>query len=189
MRSVLRSIATGGRQPFFEQLAARTFPGAEQVRREVREEHDPDRPLLLHIVCRSPGFASFTGALVDIDQLAPALNLRKMYVSPGPRRFSLYIDTALFETATFRLHLPANVRLRNRANDLEESSRFGAYAVHFRQPTPRAIEISRSFHIPVQVVQPAQYEDFAGFATRIDDAERQRLTLERFEISASARSR
>ena len=186
MRSVLRGFATGGRQHFLEQLAMRIFPGAEQVSGEVREEHDPDRPLVLHIVCRSPAFVSFTGTMADIDQLAPALNLRKMYVSAGARRFSLYIDTPLFEAAIFHLHLPANVRLRGRANDFDERNRFGEYAVHFRHLTPHMLAMSRCFHIPVQVIPPGMYADFAGFATRIDDAERQRLTLERIEMSASA---
>jgi len=39
------------------------------------------------------------------------------------------------------------------------------------------IEIQRSFEIPVQVIAPERYPDFARFAGRIDDAERQRITL------------
>ena len=40
------------------------------------------------------------------------------------------------------------------------------------------IDIHREFHVPVQVIAPEKYAAFAKFAGHIDDAERQRISLE-----------
>ena len=184
MRSILRGIPADGRQHFFEQLAMRIFPGATDVHGDVRDESNPDRPLVLHVVCRSPRFFSFNGRSADLDQIVPALNLRKLYVGTAPRQLPLYVDAPLFETATFRVHLPADTRLLHRADDLEEHNQFGDYAVRFRELEPGLLEITRSFRIPVQVIAPAQYPEFVRFATRVDNAERQRLSVQRVQTSA-----
>ncbi|MGZ4873905.1 MAG: hypothetical protein ACXV5R_01940, partial [Candidatus Angelobacter sp.] len=40
------------------------------------------------------------------------------------------------------------------------------------------VDIHRDFRIPVQVIAPEKYVAFVNFALRIDEAERQRISLE-----------
>jgi tetratricopeptide (TPR) repeat protein len=187
IRSVLRGTPPGGRRRFFEQLATRIFPGAVDVTGHADNENDPERPLKLWVQCRVPHFLSFSGSEADVDQLAPALSLRRMFVRGSERRFALYIDDLLFENTRFRVRLPGNMRVAQLAADFSIRQRFGSYAVRFRQSSPKELEITRSFHIPVQVITPAEYPEFANFAIQIDDAERQRLTIERANLSAEKR--
>jgi hypothetical protein len=186
MRSILRGIARPDRQHFFEQLATRIFAGAMDVAGTIENESEPDRPLVLHFACRAPRFVSFAGSAADLDQLVPALGLRKMYVGLSGRTFPLYLDTPFFERATFRLHLAPGLRLSRLAPDFTTQNDFGSYSVVFRELASGDIEIRRAFDIPVQVVPPTRFAAFAHFAERIDDAERQRLLLERNVLNASA---
>ena len=177
MRNILRGIAPAERGHFFEQLALRLFPGAIDSTGEVRNESDPDQSLILIVNCRSPRFLNFSGQSVDMDQLVPALGLRRMYASAAARNFPLYVDSLLFEVADFRVHLPAGVVIARNATDFIAKNKFGQYAVVFRVIGPSEVEITRDFHIPIQVVAASQYPAFASFANEIDNAERQRLTL------------
>jgi hypothetical protein len=179
MRSILSSIEPDRRKHFFEQLAMRIFPGAADATGEVRNETDPDRTLEIVLNCHAPHFVNFQGPTADLDQLVPALGLRKMYVRVGSRRTPLYIDTPLFETAVFHVTLPETMGFAVLAGNMTESNEFGSYAVAFRQQAANKAEIRREFRIPVQVVEPDRFEGFSRFAARIDDAERQRLLVER----------
>ena len=123
---------------------------------------------------------------MDIDQLVPALGLKRMYATQAARKFALAIELPLIESATFRLHLPAGVVVAHLAGNLRFDSSFGGYALEFRQPDARTLEVRRSFRIPVQTVAPAAYTEFARFAGQIEDAERQRLTLARASESVAA---
>ena len=108
-----------------------------------------------------------------------------MYVSSASRNFPLFVDTPLFETATFRVHLPNGVTVAHPANDLQVSNDFGTYSVTFRELEPNVLEVKRSFNIPVQVVPPQKFTAFATFASQVDDAERQKIGLETVQTTAS----
>lgn len=177
MRWILSAIDPGDRKQFFEQLAMRIFPGASEATGAVRNELNPDQPLELLLNCRAPHFVNLSAGLADMDQLVPALGLRKMYLGTDPRHFPLYVDTPLVETTSFRVHLPEGVQVKNKASSVRLQSEFGSYSVEFRQPSANEIDIQRSFEIPVQVVSAARFPEFSRFARQIDDAERQRLTL------------
>ena len=43
---------------------------------------------------------------------------------------------------------------------------------------PHQVDVHRDFRIPVQVIAPDRYSAFVNFAVRIDEAERQRISLE-----------
>ncbi len=186
MRSVLNGIAPGQRQHFFEQLALRIFPGAGSASGEVRNEYDLERPLEILLVCRAPHFVNLDAGLADLDQLVPALGLRKMY-GVGYRRFPLYVDAPLFETATFRLRLPAHMLVAHRPPDVQLKTDFGQYSITFRRLADGRWEIRRAFRVPVQVVPPDRFPAFSRFALRIEDAERQRLMLQHEESLRGAR--
>ena len=157
----------------------RIFYGATEASGEVLHETGPDPALELIIQCRAPHFLAFSENSAHMQQLVPALGLSKMYGASGPRRFPLYIDTPLFEDATFRVVFADGIRLAQRPDDLEIKNRFGSYAASFRQTSANRIEIRRRFQVPVQVVRPENFAEFRRFALRIDETERQRLGIER----------
>ena len=185
MRAALRSRNPAERQQFFEQIALRIFPGATSITGTVRFEDDLDRPLTLELRCRVPRLIDLARLndshedTLDIDQFVPALGLKRMYAAAATRKFALAIDVPLFESATFRLHLPATARVAQRARDTILQSAFGDYSLEFRQPDARTLEMHRDFRIPVERIEPAVYPAFARFASQIEDAERQRLSLAR----------
>jgi hypothetical protein len=185
MRNILSGIEPGGRRRFIEQIAMRIFPGAMDANGEVRNENDSDEPLELRLSCRAPHFLSFTGDTADVDQLAPALGLRKMYGS-GPRHLPLYIDMPLVETTSFHVHLPAGVRVAGQPRGARIRSDFGSYSVEFRNAGESEFDVRRSFRIPVQVIAPDRFEAFARFEQQIDEIERQRVTLARDHAATDA---
>jgi tetratricopeptide (TPR) repeat protein len=178
MRSILAGIAPARRPRFYHQLAMRIFAGADEVTGSTRNERDPDRPLELVLHCRAPRYVNLASGTADMDQLVPTLGLRKMYSSPS-RKFPLYIDTPLVESASFRLHLPPGVSVLRGTPAMNVSGAFGSYSLSVRQPSPAELDIQRSFRIPVQVIPPERFPEFSTFAAKIDEAERQRITLER----------
>jgi tetratricopeptide (TPR) repeat protein len=177
IRRMLRSAGERERQLFFEQLAMRIFPGATAVTGTASHEYDPDQPLQLSFHCTVPQFITLQSSTVEIDQLAPALGLAPLYAKSLTRKFPLYIESLFFESAVFHLHLPLGMNVRILPADFTERSEFGEYALHFAR-SPHQVDVRRDFHIPVQVVAPERYAAFAKFATQIDQAERQRISLE-----------
>jgi tetratricopeptide (TPR) repeat protein len=178
MRSILAGIDPAQRPRFYHQLAVRIFAGADDVTGSTRNERDPDRPLELVLHCRAPRYVNLAPGIADMDQLVPTLGLRKMYSSPS-RKFPLFIDTPLVESAAFRLHLPPGVSVLHGAPDMNVNGPFGSYSLSVRQPSPTELDIQRSFRIPVQVIAPERFPEFSTFAAKIDEAERQRITLEK----------
>ncbi|HET9284439.1 MAG TPA: DUF3857 domain-containing protein [Candidatus Angelobacter sp.] len=185
IRSLLRSAGEHERQAFYEQLAMRIFPEAAAVAGSARYENDPEQPLELLLHCIVPQFINSPGGVVDFGQLVPSLGLGAQYAKSAERKFPLYIETLFFESTTFHLHLAANMQVRSVPADFTEKSEFGEYAVRFVRSAGQ-IEIHREFHVPVQVIAPEKYAAFARFARKLDDAERQRISLELGKDGAAA---
>lgn len=186
MRSMLAGTGAAARGPFFQQLAARIFPGAENVTGEVRNEQNPDKSLELVLHCTASHYVNLTRGTADLEQLVPGLGLKKMYASGSSRQFPLYVDAPLFETATFRVHLPPGVGVARAMSDTQVASDFGKYSVSFREIEDGVLEVKRSFNIPVQIVPVQRFQEFVKFASQIDDAERQKIGLER-DLAAAGR--
>jgi hypothetical protein len=70
--------------------------------------------------------------------------------------------------------------------DFGEKTEFGEYTLRFVR-LGQQIDIHRDFHIPVQVIAPDKYAAFVNFAMRIDDTERQRISLETSRDAANTR--
>ncbi len=175
IRSLLRN--PGERQAFFEQLAMRVFAGATAVTGSSMHDDDPEQPLEILLHCTVPQFLNPQNGRLDIDQLAPALGLRAQYAKAPGRKFPLYIESLFFESTAFHINLPANVQVASLPKDFTEKSEFGEYSARFTR-SGQGLSIQRDFYVPVQVVAPEKYAAFAKFAGRIDEAERQRISLE-----------
>ena len=176
IRSLLRNASERERQAFFEQLALRIFAGATGVTGSASNEGDPERPLELSFSFTVPQFINQSGP-VDLDQFAPALGLRTLYAKSTTRKFPLFIDSLFFDSTVFHVHLPEGLDVRSLPPDFYSKSEFGEYTLKFVRSAEK-IDVRRDFRIPVQVITPEKYAAFADFARRIDEAERQRISLE-----------
>jgi tetratricopeptide (TPR) repeat protein len=186
IRAILRGAGEHERQAFFEQLAMRIFPGASGVTGSAVHENDPEQPLRLSLHCTSPQFINRQSGAVEIDQLAPALGLAALYAKTPDRKFPLSIESLYFESTVFHLHLPAGMEVRSLPADFASKSEFGEYTVRFAR-LPGQVDIHRTFKIPVQVIAPERYAAFANFAGQIDEAERQRISLDVMRDAAGGR--
>ncbi|HEY1939734.1 MAG TPA: DUF3857 domain-containing protein [Candidatus Angelobacter sp.] len=185
IRSMLRNASERERQSFFEQLAMRIFSGATAVSGTAINENNPEQPLKLSLKCTAPQFISRQSGILEIDQLAPALGLATLYAKDPTRKFPLYIESLFFESTVFHLHLPVEINLRSVPSDFTGKTEFGEYTLRFSRST-RQVDIHRAFRIPVQVVGPEKYPAFVKFSLAIDEAERQRISLEVLKDSANA---
>jgi hypothetical protein len=70
--------------------------------------------------------------------------------------------------------------------DFTDRTEFGEYALRFVR-MPHQVDIHRDFRIPVQVIAPDKYGTFINFALRIDEAERQRISLDSRKDAANAK--
>jgi hypothetical protein len=188
VRSMLRNSGERERRAFFEQLAMRTFPGATGVTGAVAHENDPDQPLELSLRCTIPQFINRQSNMAELNQLAPALGLAMLYARTPARKFPLYIESLLFESTVFHLHLPDGMDIKTLPSDFTERTEFGEYALHFVR-LPRQLDIHRDFRIPVQVVAPEKYLAFMTFALRIDEAERERISLKTVRVAVGKESK
>lgn len=183
MRTMLSTIEPADRKRFFEQLATRIFPGDTHASGDVQNESSTDAPLILTLDCHATRFADFSKAMTELNQLVPSLGLKSMYATPSFRKTPLLIDTPLFETTAFRIHLPDSMTFVATPRDLVQQNEFGSYSVSFKSIDASTIEVRRDFNIPVQIVETRQFDSFLRFARDIEEAERQHLTVERSSTS------
>lgn len=186
VRSTLRSAGERERQAFFEQLAMRIFPGAGLVTGVASHENDPEQPLKLSVRCTVPQFINRQSGAAEINQLAPALGLATLYAKTPTRKFPLLIESLFFESTVFHMHLPEGMDVHSLPADFTDRTEFGEYSLRFVR-MPHQVDIHRDFRIPVQVIAPDKYGAFVNFALRIDEAERQRISLESRKNAASTR--
>jgi hypothetical protein len=188
VRNLLRSAGEREHDLFFEQLAMRIFPDAATVTGTAAHENDPEQPLKLSIHCTIPQFINPQSGAAEINQLAPALGLATLYARTPARKFPLLIESLFFESTVFHLHLPDGMDVKALPADFTERTEFGEYALRFVR-LPRQLDIHRDFRIPVQVVAPEKYPAFLAFALRIDEAERERISLETVKGTAGIQSK
>ena len=186
VRIMLRNAGEQERQAFFEQLAMRIFPGATAVTGSAAHENDPEQPLKLSVRCTVPQFINRQSAVAEINQLAPALGLATLYAKTPIRKFPLYIESLFFESTIFHLHLSGGMEVHSLPANFADKTEFGEYALRFVR-LPHQVDIHRDFRIPVQVIAPEKYTAFVNFALRIDEAERQRISLETRKDAAGSR--
>jgi hypothetical protein len=176
IRAALRAGGTREQQNLFEQLASRIFPGATEIHGEISHASDPEQLLELSLQCAVPQYISMQPGLKETGQLAPLLGLRNSFGKALRRSYPLLLDSVLSESTMFHLHFPAGVAAASLPHDFTINSEFGDYAVKFSEANGQ-LNVTREFHIPVQLVPAGRFPAFLEFARKIDEAERQRITL------------
>lgn len=176
IRAALHTGSGRERQDLFEQFASRIFPGATAVQGALSHPANPEQPLELSLRCVVPQFINMQPGLRETGQLAPLLGLRNSFGKVARRTYPMLLNSVLSESTVFHLHLPEGITAASLPHDFVINSEFGEYAVKFSEGN-RQLNITREFNIPVQLVPAEQFPAFLNFARRIDDAERQPITL------------
>lgn len=176
VRAALHSGSGRERQELLDQFASRIFPGATAVQGDISHPGNAEQPLQLSLQCAIPQFINMQPGLRETGQLAPLLGLRNSFGKGARRTYPMLLNSVLSESTVFHLHLPDGVTAAALPHDLVINSEFGEYAVKFSEGN-RQLNITREFNIPVQLVSAEQFPAFLDFARRIDDAERQPITL------------
>lgn len=187
VRTALRTAEERAQQSYFEQLAARLFPGATAVQGKALHLSDPDEPLELSLRCEVPQFVNLQPGPVEITQLAPTLGLRGVFSRSSDRRSNFFLDSVLFESTVFHLHLPPGISAHSLPSDFVTESDFGRYSVRFSQRNGQ-VDVTREFRIPVQMIAPGRFRSFVEFARQIDEAERRHIVLEMRSTAWAAES-
>jgi hypothetical protein len=177
VRTALRSMSAHDRQMYFEQIASRILPNPHGVSASVLNQEDISHPLQLDLKVSSASVGHLNGSELEIGQVIPALGLSRLYASLPERRQDLLLETPLIENSEFLVHLPPGIEPLRMPESANLHTEFGDYRTQFQLEKPNVIKIVRNFRIPVQVVSPAKYPDFAKFALQIDSAERQLITI------------
>src|SRR5262249_14384777 len=185
VRTALKQIPEAQRQSFFEELTTKIFAGAVNVAGEVLHQNDLTQPLELRISCRVPHFTQWENNEAEIRQLIPQLSLRSMYAGLPTRKYPLFIDTPLQETTAFTLHLPDEVGFKVSPQTASITTEFGTFKTTIQKLDSRTLQVVREFDISVQTIPPEHYPEFAAFANRTEQADRQEIVLTR-TLSAKA---
>lgn len=177
IRARLRTASERQKQAYFEQLASRIFPGAIGIHGLATHLTDPERQLEFNLQCKVPEFTNQRSGPQEVKQFVPALGLGSVLATIKSRRFPFFIDSVLFESTVFHLHLPAGMSVQSLPHDFVLNSSFGDYAVKFSRQHAQ-VDIAREFHIPMQLITPGDFPAFEQVAEQIERAERQHLVLE-----------
>lgn len=178
MRQMLRSVSAKDRQGFFEQIADRILPTADEVTATVSHEDDSEQALELELNVRAPKFARWNGSELRFEQMVPALGLRRMYATLPERQQAVVLDTPLVESSEFLINVPAGLEAVRTPSSVDLKSEFGEYHSELKSEGT-VLKLTRNFRIPAQVIAPASYHDFSDFALQVDSAEKQIIQLRR----------
>jgi Domain of Unknown Function with PDB structure (DUF3858) len=178
MRQMLRTISTKDREGFFEQIADRILPTANEVSATVSHEDDTEQALELELNVRAAKFARWNGLELQLEQMVPALGLCRVYATLPERQQPVLLDAPLVETSEFLINLPAGLEAVRTPSAVDLKSEFGEYDREVRTEGTM-LKLTRRFRIPAQVIPPASYHDFSDFALQVDSAERQLIHLRR----------
>jgi hypothetical protein len=189
VRTALRSMSAHDRQMYFEQIASRILPNPHGISASVLNQEDISHPLQLDLKVSSASVGHLNGSELEIGQVIPALGLSRLYASLPERRQDLLLETPLIENSEFLVHLPPGIEPLRMPESANLHTEFGDYRTQFQLEKPNVIKIVRNFRIPVQVVSPAKYPDFAKFALQIDSAERQLITIQQRPVVTAESAR
>src|SRR5205085_10456472 len=182
MRTTLRKLSSKDRSEYFDEIAGRILPNANEISAIVMHEDDPEQPLELELQVKATKFTRWIGPELQLGQIVPALGLSRLYATLPQRRDAVVIETPLVESSEFIVHLPPGVESLRLPEMVELKSSFGEYRAEFNNDRDR-LRIVRSFRIPMQEISAADYPAFSRFAFQIDSAERELIQLHRSPLA------
>ncbi|HJW99696.1 MAG TPA: DUF3858 domain-containing protein, partial [Terriglobales bacterium] len=182
IRTTVRRLSAKERKEYFEEIATRILPNANDVSATLMHEDDPEQPLELELQVKAMKFARWNGPELQSGQIVPALGLSRMYATLPKRRDALVVDAPLIESSEFVVHLPSGVEPVRLPEGVDLKSSFGEYRTEFKRDGD-GLRIIRSFRIPMQEIAASEYPAFSRFAFQIDTAERELIQLHKASVA------
>lgn len=140
-----------------------TYPGAEVTEVTLTE----DLPLATFEVVtdfRHPGLGTFEkGKSLTLPFPLPRTPLLERYGTLPNRRTPVYIGSPSYNIAKIEIVLPEGYAWETQSANHKLSTRFGSYNLDILRKDDKSLIIERTYKIPTQFVEPADYADFLEF--------------------------
>jgi tetratricopeptide (TPR) repeat protein len=166
LAETLEGVSREQRDQALQQALARYFGGAELSGLRVDMEHKVGAPLTLRYHFVAAGFARVEGGRMTLGPLTYPAQVGRRYVTVGTRQSPLFIDSTELNVSHIRLKLPPGWRIDDPLKDGKLTSPFGIFTRTEAQGDVFTVE--ETYRLDMGRVPVAQYEEFAGFAGRVD---------------------
>ncbi|HUJ27724.1 MAG TPA: DUF3858 domain-containing protein, partial [Myxococcales bacterium] len=175
LKDALERLDHDQRKQAVEAMLGRGLRGVKLE--SLRAEHEADLGGDATLVyTMSAGIARKDGPELLVQaSLAPS-RLTRRWAFSGERSATLLIDAPEILESHTTLQLPPGMHLRKAPAPVSVNSAFGAYAWSAREESGKVV-MEESLRLPQQRVRPAQYGDFQAFASAVDEAQSQELSL------------
>lgn len=97
----------------------------------------------------------------------PRTPLLERYGTLPNRRTPVYIGSPTYNVAKIVLKLPEDYAWQTPTQTFEESTRFGDYSLKFTRKNAQTLILERTYIVPSQFVEPADYDEFLEFCKNL----------------------
>ncbi len=171
------------RRIFLETIYNPVFPGLVVDSLEFQDLESARLPFRAEFSLRIRSFLSPQGERFSCPLGLVPLKLQRALVSEAKRKLPIHLEEPYGSRSRSAVKLPEGTRCARLPEGLTLQSGFGTYSLAFARGADPAggetIEATRSYLIPPQDVPPEDYPRFIEFCRAIDQAEGQRIVVER----------
>lgn len=144
-----------------------TYPGAEVTAVRIPEDLGL-ATFQVQTDFKHPGLGTFVkGESLSLPFPLPRTPMLERFGTLPSRRTPVYIGSPSYNVAEIELRLPKDYVWRNESVSYEETSRFGSYRLNFKRKDNQTMVIERTYIIPNQFVEPADYDEFLEFCKKL----------------------
>ena len=166
LAETLEGVSREQRDQALQQALARYFGGAELSGLRVDMDHKVGAPLGLRYHFVAASFARVEGSRMTLGPLTYPAQVGRRYVTVGTRKSPLFIDSTELNVSHVRLALPPGWRIDDPLKDGKLTSPFGLFTRTEAQGEVFTVE--ETYRLDMGRIPVEQYEEFAGFAGRVD---------------------
>lgn len=174
-----RTTEESARRKFMDRILSSQLPGATLLDFEIREEENPDEPLVIVAQFERKHFARPTadGSLRVQSQLFKE-PLASAYAELSTRTTPMLIRFHRDHEYRFSMELPDGYTLSADATGgaMESENPFGSYQRTLSDENG-ALEVTADVMVPIQRVAPEQYSEFQSWALAVEQSALLRVEL------------
>ncbi len=163
-----------------ERLLGYDFSGAELVDYQLEGRDTPEEPLVLRYRLRRAGYARPQGDALVIEDRYDLPDLTRRFARLPDRTVPMLLDARIDEAVSVRLEAPPGFRIEGPGgpDEVRYEGAFGAYE-RAVQRDGATLWIRHHLTVPIQRIQPDQYNDFSDWTGDVDRATYGRVVLKR----------
>jgi len=139
-----------------------TFPGAVVTQVQITEDL-PAGEFELTNRFRLPELGTFSETGLTLPFPLPHVSLLERYGRLATRTTPISINRPNYNVATLKLALPLGYVWETEANVIRKETPFGLYELVIERDDDKTLSVKRTYHLPAQMVQPDDYEEFLVF--------------------------